>query len=205
MGKYIEYLPTTNRLRLNCLTSSDHIANLIKDFFIKESGTRQINDYRQNKLLVMKNKIAQTIIAGLIATIVMTAVGLMAPYMGLPKMNPAEMLTGIVGTPVLVGYLMHCMIGIIFAAAYVYIFNPKVHINSKLLKGLVFGLAVFVFAQVMMLIIGAMMPMPAMGDKMLMMIGSLIGHLVYGIVVVLIVPNYSVSRSKNGPQTVHAY
>jgi len=38
----------------------------------------------------MKSKIAQTIISGLVATAVMTGVGLMAPYMGLPKMNPAE-------------------------------------------------------------------------------------------------------------------
>ena len=42
----------------------------------------------------MKSKIAQIIIAGLVATGVMTVVGLMAPVMGLPKMNPAEMLAG---------------------------------------------------------------------------------------------------------------
>lgn len=153
----------------------------------------------------MKSKIAQTILAGLIATGVMTTIGLMAPYMGLPKMNPAEMLSGMMGVPLMVGYLMHCMIGIIFAAAYVYFFNPKVHIGSKFLKGIVFGFAVFVFAQLMMLIIGMMMPMPSMGNKMLMMIGSLIGHLVFGIAVALIVPSYSVKIQKNRVQTTHAY
>ncbi|WP_121354308.1 DUF6789 family protein [Flavisolibacter nicotianae] len=153
----------------------------------------------------MKNKIAQTIVAGLIATAVMTVVGLMAPYMGLPRMNPAEMLSGMMGVPLMVGYLMHCMIGIMFAAAYIYFFNPKVHIESKFLKGIVFGFAVFVFAQLMMLLIGMMMPMPEMGDKMLMMIGSLIGHLIFGIVVALIVPNQSISTSKNRVQTTHAY
>ncbi len=77
------------------------------------------------KKIIMKSKIAQSIIAGLVATAVMTGVGLMGPFMGLPKMNPAEMLSGMMGVPVIVGYLMHFMIGVIFAAAYVYLFNPK--------------------------------------------------------------------------------
>lgn len=45
----------------------------------------------------MKSKIAQTIITGLIVTAVMTIVGLMAPYMGLPKMNTAEMFSAMMG------------------------------------------------------------------------------------------------------------
>ncbi len=147
----------------------------------------------------MKSKIAQTIIAGLVATAVMTGVGLMAPYMGLPKMNPAEMLSGMMGVSLIVGYLIHCMIGIIFAAAYVYLFNPKVHIHSKLVKAILFGFAVFVFAQVMLFIIGKIMPMPQ-DNMMLMMMGSLIGHLVYGIVVALIVP----VQSESYTQTSHA-
>ncbi len=153
----------------------------------------------------MKTKIAQTIISGLVATAVMTGVGLMATYMGLPKMNPAEMLSGMMSVPLVVGYLMHCMIGIIFAAAYVYLFNPKVPIHSKVVKGGLFGLAVFVFAQVMLFIIGKMMPMPMpQNNMMMMMLGSLIGHLVYGIVVALIVPAYVVVQSDKYPRTSHA-
>jgi uncharacterized membrane protein YagU involved in acid resistance len=152
----------------------------------------------------MKSKIAQSIIAGLVATAVMTGFIFLAPMMGLPKMNPAEMLSGMMGVPLMVGYLMHCMTGIIFAAEYVYLFNPKVSISSKILKGALFGFAVFVFAQVMMFIIGKIMPMPMMeGSMMLMMIGSLIGHLVFGIVVALIVPYYSVAQSNNNLQTAH--
>ncbi len=97
------------------------------------------------------------------------------------------------------------MIGVIFAAAYVYLFNPKVHINNKFLKGIVFGFAVFVFAQVMLFIIGKIMPMPMPQDNMmLMMLGSLIGHLVYGIVVALIVPVYTQVQSDNYIRTSHA-
>ena len=145
----------------------------------------------------MKSKIAQSVIAGLVATAVMTGFIFLAPMMGLPKMNPAEMLSGMMGVPLMVGYLMHCMIGIIFAAAYVYLFNPKVRIQSKLLKGSLFGFAVFIFAQVMIFIIGKLMTMPMAEDNMmLIMLGSLIGHLVYGIVVALIVPAYAVQSEK---------
>ena len=145
----------------------------------------------------MKSKIAQSVIAGLVATAVMTGFIFLAPMMGLPKMNPAEMLSGMMGVPLMVGYLMHCMIGIIFAVAYVYLFNPKVRIQSKLVKGSLFGFAVFIFAQVMIFIIGKLMPMPMAEDNMmLIMLGSLIGHLVYGIVVALIVPAYAVQSEK---------
>ena len=151
----------------------------------------------KQKTFVMKSKIAQSIIAGMVATAVMTGFMFLAPIMGLPKMNPAEMLSGMMGVPVIPGYLIHFMIGVIFAAAYVYLFSPKVHIESKFFKGIVFGLAVFVFAQIMLFIIGKIMPMPMPQDNMmLMMLGSLIGHLVYGIVVTLIVPAYAVQSEK---------
>ncbi|MEO7265659.1 MAG: DUF6789 family protein [Ferruginibacter sp.] len=152
----------------------------------------------------MKSKIAQTIISGLIATAVMTVVGLMAPYIGLPKMNPAELLSGMMGAPLIAGYLMHFMIGIIFAAAYVYLFNSKVHLGSKLIKGGLFGLSVFILAQVMMFLISKLMPMPMVeGNMMLTILGSLIGHLLYGIVVALIVPNYYIEQLRNNISTAH--
>ena len=152
----------------------------------------------------MQSKIAQTLIAGLVATAIMTGFIFMAPMMGLPKMNPAEMLSGMMGMPIMVGYLMHFMIGIIFAALYVYLFNPKVHIHSKLAKGVLYGFAVFVFAQVMLFIIGKIMPMPMNNDNtLLIMIGSLMGHLVFGIVVALVVPAYAIVNSNNNFHTAH--
>jgi hypothetical protein len=38
-----------------------------------------------------------------------------------------------------------------------------------------------------------------------MMTGSLIGHLVYGVLVALIVPNYAVAREEKNIKTAHAY
>ena len=137
----------------------------------------------------MNTKLKQSMISGIAGTSVMTAIMFVAPMMGIPKMNSAAMLAGMMGVPVIVGWMMHFMIGVVFAASYVYIFHPKVNIGSKALKGAIFGFAVFVFAQITMAVMGAMMggmPKPE-GSMILMMIGSIMGHVVFGIVVSLLV------------------
>ncbi len=139
----------------------------------------------------MANKLGRSILAGIVATAVMTGVMFMAPMMGFPKMNPAEMLSGMLGVSPVLGWLMHFMIGTIFAAEYVYLFNPHVHIHSRAGKGILFGVVVFLFAQGMMFLMSKIMPMPSNSmkdDMVLMMIGSLIGHLVFGLLVGLLVP-----------------
>ena len=79
---------------------------------------------------------------------------------------------------------MHFMIGIIFAFSYTYLFAPKVKIGNLFLKGAVFGFVVFIFAQIMLAIMGAMLPMPEMeGSMILTMIGSIMGHIIYGMAV----------------------
>ena len=139
----------------------------------------------------MKTKIQQAVLGGIVATAVMTMVMFVAPLMGMPKMNPAEMLAGMMGLPVFIGWIMHFMIGVIFALAYVlFISGILEKIGSKILKGAIFGLAVFIFAQVLMAVMGAVMgsmPSPA-GNMLLVILGSIMGHIVYGIVVVLFVP-----------------
>lgn len=136
--------------------------------------------------------VKKSILAGIAATIAMTIFALMAPLMGMPEMNPPKMLSEMMGFSIVVGWVMHFMIGIIFALSYVFVFLPILHkISSPLWRGVIFGIAIFIFAQIMMAIMGAVMggmPMPE-GSMMPMMIGSLVGHIVYGIVVALIVKN----------------
>lgn len=136
----------------------------------------------------MPGKLIQAFLAGITATAVMTAVGLAGPAIGLPKLNPAEMLSAMLNVSIVIGYVMHFMIGTIFASVYVYWLNGTTRIQSKVLKGTVFGVAVFVFAQIMLWLIGMVIPVPEMGEAMPVMLASLIGHLVYGIVVGLVVP-----------------
>lgn len=132
----------------------------------------------------MNNKIQKSILAGIIGTAIMTVVMMVAPMMGMPKMSPPEMLSGMLGMPIFVGWIMHFMIGIIFAFTYTYLCIFKWKISNVYLKGAVFGIIAFVFAQIMMAIMGSMMPMPAMeGSMILIMMGSLMGHIIFGMVV----------------------
>lgn len=138
----------------------------------------------------MSHKLTQAIIGGMVATIAFTSVIIIAPLMGIPKMSPPAMLSMSMGVPIVVGWLMHFMIGIIFAMAYAFFFiNVVKKINNNILKGAIFGFAVFIFAQIAIAIIGAIMGgMPPMeGSMMLIMIGSIIGHIVFGIVVAMFV------------------
>ncbi len=64
----------------------------------------------------MENKFVRSILAGVVATAMMTVFMFMAPMMGFPKMNPADMLSGMLGVSPIVGWIMHFMIGSIFAA-----------------------------------------------------------------------------------------
>jgi uncharacterized membrane protein YagU involved in acid resistance len=122
----------------------------------------------------------------------MTMVMFIGHFMGLPKMNPVVMLSMIMGFPLFLGWVMHFMVGIVFALAYVFLFVQllkKVH--SRIVKGIIFGIAVFIFAQIMMAVMSALlggMSSPG-GDMLLMMAGSVMGHAIYGITVALFVKN----------------
>ena len=132
----------------------------------------------------MNTRIQRTVLAGIIGTAIMTVVMMVAPLLGMPRMSPPNMLAEILGMPVFVGWVMHFMIGIVFAFAYTYLCILKHKISNVWLKGIVFGIIAFVFAQIMMGIMGMMMPMPKMeGSMVLMAIGSLMGHIIFGMAV----------------------
>ena len=142
----------------------------------------------------MKPTLQNTALAGIAGTIVMTVVTFLAPYMGLPKMSPPEMLASMMGFPVIVGWAAHFMIGVIFALGYSYLFLQLLKTSNLIVKGALFGIAVFVFAQIMMAVMGAVlggMPKPESGMALLI-VGSLIGHIMYGVPVAFIAKPQSV-------------
>jgi uncharacterized membrane protein YagU involved in acid resistance len=106
---------------------------------------------------------------------------------------------------VIVGYMVHFIIGIIFATVYIYKFNPNVNIENRFIKGGLYGFLIFVFAIVMMFIMSKLMHVPIPMDNMMLMIfGALMGHLVFGIVVALVVPVYDAVNQKNNFRNVPA-
>ncbi len=126
--------------------------------------------------------LTKAIIAGLAGTAAMTVMMLMGPLMGMPEMNIGRMLAGFMGIPVPIGWAAHFMIGTVLAVIYAAVFAARLP-GSALMKGMLFGLIPWFMAQV---VVNPMMgagvfavntPAPAA-----MVMGSLIGHLVYGAV-----------------------
>lgn len=138
----------------------------------------------------MKTKLQQAIVAGIIATTAMSIIMFITPIIGIPKISPPEMLSKMIGFSIYMGWIMHFMIGITFSTVYAFIFIKLIKkIKNNILRGIIFGFSVFIFAQIAIAIIGWMMgEMPPMqGSMMMTVIGSIIGHLVFGIVVALFV------------------
>lgn len=134
----------------------------------------------------MNTKISQSLVAGIAATVVMTIVMMIAPMMGLAEMNPPAMVSGMMGMPIAVGWIMHFMIGIVFSASFVYFFRSKLPIGNTVLKGVVFGIIIAIMAKVGMTMMGAMTgggTAAAEGSMVPMIMGLVLGHVIFGIVV----------------------
>ena len=118
-------------------------------------------------------------LAGIIGAAMMTVVGLYAaPLMGIPAMNPADMLADQMGGNAVLGWIAHFMIGVIFAGAYAVVAGSLP--GPVVVRGALFALAPWLLAQM------AVMPMMGMGffsGAMNLAMGSLIGHIIFGGVV----------------------
>ena len=127
----------------------------------------------------MRTTIARALAAGLLGTLVMTAVGLyVAPLMGMPPMNPADMLASQMGGMVALGWAGHLMIGMVLAVVYARVVVGRLP-GPGVLQGSLFSLAPWLMAQ---LLVMPMMGMPVFSGSALLAAGSLVGHLVYGAV-----------------------
>jgi len=139
----------------------------------------------------MNTTLSKPILGGIIGTAIMTLLMFVAPMMGMPKMSPPEMLAGMMGVPVFIGWFMHFMVGIVFAFSYVILLHRIITVSNLLLKGIIFGLIVFIFAQIMMATMSFIFPMPKSDDSMLlMMLGSIMGHALYGAITVKIIGHF---------------
>jgi hypothetical protein len=122
-------------------------------------------------------------VAGFMATIVLSALMLMKQQMGLmPQLNPIEMLTNMAGasTPA-VGWVIHFLIGTVLWGTLFAWLDPILPGGSHWLKGIVFGIGAWVLMMIL--------PMPMSGAGffgaqlgMMAPVMTLVLHLVYGAV-----------------------
>jgi uncharacterized membrane protein YagU involved in acid resistance len=118
-------------------------------------------------------------IAGIAGTRAMTVVGRwIAPVMGIPRMNPAEMLAWAMGGMLALGWVAHFMIGTILAIIYAMVADKI--LGPPAARGAIYSVAPFLVAQIVVM---PMMGMPLFSGSAIMAMGSLIGHLIYGGVV----------------------
>ena len=127
----------------------------------------------------MQRNWTRAVVAGVVGTLVMTAVGVwFAPMMGIPRMNPAEMLAGQMGGNIGLGWAAHLMVGVILAVGYA-IVSPSL-VGPPAVRAAIYGIAPWLLAQV------AVMPMmgaPVFSGSVVLAMGSFLGHLIYGVVV----------------------
>ena len=139
------------------------------------------------------------IVAGLVGTIIISMIMLMAPKMGMPKMAIWEML-GAMFSPegnVALGWVMHLMMGAIFGIIYAALWAAGIG-SVSVVSGLIFGVVHWLVAGLMM----GGMPMMHAGIKagavsapgvfmlknggMMGFMGGLMGHAIFGVVVALV-------------------
>jgi hypothetical protein len=140
------------------------------------------------------------IIAGLVATLVMSMMLALAPKMGFPKMDIVGMLSTMFskkGIPAL-GWLMHLMMGIIFALIYAFLWSKGIG-SATWLYGLAFGAIHWLIVGIIMVMIPmvhvgiragtAMAPglyMTGNGGGVKAFIGGMMGHMIFGLFVALV-------------------
>lgn len=132
------------------------------------------------------------IIAGLVGTAVMTAIMYMAPYMGFPKMDMIGMLGTMFTEPgtgaIVLGAVVHFMMGAIFAVVYVFLWTNVVG-DPTWLWGLIFGILHGIIAIVVMPMMKGIHPRPEHADiklSAMTVIGMLMGHAIFGLVTALV-------------------
>ncbi len=128
------------------------------------------------------NNVTKGVVAGLVATIVLSAIMYVKEMMGLmPELNVIGMLAGMMKSGAMMGWVAHFTIGpVIWGVLYVLLYR-SIPGGSHLVKGIVFGIGAWVIMMV------AVMPMAGagmFGMKLGMMapVMTLMLHAIFGAV-----------------------
>lgn len=133
-----------------------------------------------------KLNIGRGLLAGAVGTAAITMLMLGGPLMGMPKMPIGEMLGSFLHIGSAAGWLMHVVIGLALALIYAGLFATRLP-GGPALRGAIYGFGVFLVAQI---VVTPMMGGGVFsGGNMPMIVGSLMGHLVYGVLIGLIYGN----------------
>lgn len=161
----------------------------------------------------MKNRCwGRAFLGGVAGTPVMTAVMMMASAMGMPKMDVAAILGGMLSKvlPIpnsfawVVGLMMHLVIGSVVLSSIFVLAYKYLPLSSPLGKGFSYGTVVWLMAEVLVMpMMGAGLFSLKMPQGATLAIASLLGHLIYGVVLASVYgPQPSVKAVNRGWNTV---
>lgn len=131
-------------------------------------------------------RVGRAAAAGAIATGAMTALWMVEPSVGLPQLAVGQMLSTAMAVSVAHlavgaagGWIIHLLIGMVLAIVYGWLFAARLP-GPPAMRGAIYGTMVFVVAQL------AFMPFVGAGvfsgGDLQLLAGSLLGHLLYGVV-----------------------
>lgn len=131
----------------------------------------------------MQKNLGKAVLAGLIGTLVMTMVMLMAPVMGMPPMPIGKMLANFMRIPEALGWIAHFMIGTVLTLIYTSVFASHLP-GSGFVRGALYGILPWLLSQIIVNpIMGAGIFASNTPTPMVMVLGSFMGHIIYGGVV----------------------
>jgi hypothetical protein len=129
------------------------------------------------------NKYLKILVAALSATAVMTGFMLLAPFVGLPKMN-VGVIIGSVFNSEIIGWVIHILIGILFVIPYVFFFNRWLPVDNQFLRGTIYGIIVFFFSEIILTIANFTGHLSSVDKEnmALMVFGNALAGMIYGTV-----------------------
>ncbi|PIW27892.1 MAG: hypothetical protein COW29_10450 [Rhodobacterales bacterium CG15_BIG_FIL_POST_REV_8_21_14_020_59_13] len=130
--------------------------------------------------------ITSGLVAGFAATVVLSMMMFAKTMMGImPELDVIMMLSGMMGAPVLMGWLAHFMIGTLVWGGGFAILYDKIPGGSALIKGVLFGIAAWLLMMIMVMpMAGAGLFGMALGIMAPMM--TLVLHVIFGAVLGLV-------------------
>jgi hypothetical protein len=121
-------------------------------------------------------------VAGFVATIVLSALMLMKTMMGvMPEINPIKMISDMLGEPPAIGWVMHFLIGTVLWGTLFAWLDPNIPGEGHWLKGILFAVGAWL---VMMIVMMPMAGAGLFGSHLGIMapVMTLILHGIYGLI-----------------------
>ena len=126
--------------------------------------------------------VGQAFVGGSFAAAAMLVTMFVASKLGLPMMNPVNMLARMARSSDSTGWVLHFVLGVAIALPFALGGRDRIKVASDHLAGALYGAIVFIGALLLMMVVRAVGLADASESPLSMIIGGLVGHLIYGVV-----------------------